>query len=88
MGVSGIALATSVAMIMSSALVLLMLSFFRHISIVDTLVVLLNWMLFLTLIVALHFQSIPSAVMTIITYGILLFGYTKLINNKGDFLAV
>jgi len=88
MGVSGIALATSVAMIVSSALVLLMLSFFRHISIVDTLVVLLNWMLFLTLIVALHFQSIPSAVMTIITYGILLFGYTKLINNKGDFLAV
>ena len=88
MGVSGIALATSVAMIMSSALVLLMLSFFRHISIVDTLIVLLNWMLFLTLIVALHFQSIPSAVMTIITYGILLFGYTKLINNKGDFLAV
>ena len=88
MGVSGIALATSVAMVVSSALVLLMLSFFRHISIVDTLVVLLNWMLFLTLIVALHFQSIPSAVMTIITYGILLFGYTRLINNKGDFLAV
>lgn len=88
MGVSGIALATSVAMIVSSALILLTLSFYRHISIVDTLIVLLNWMLFLTLIIALHFQSIPSVVMTIITYGILLFGYTKLMNNKVDFHAV
>ena len=88
MGVSGIALATSVAMIASSALILLMLSFFRHVSIVDTLVVLLNWMLFLTLIVALHFQSIPSAVMIIITYGILLFGHIKVINHKNDFLTV
>ena len=88
MGVSGIALATSVAMIASSSLILLMLSFFRHVSIVDTLVVLLNWMLFLTLIVALHFQSIPSAVMIIITYGILLFGHIKVINHKNDFLTV
>ena len=71
-----------------TAFILGMLSFFRHISIVDTLVVLLNWMLFLTLIVALHFQSIPSAVMIIITYGILLFGHIKVINHKNDFLAV
>ncbi len=75
MGVSGIALATSVAMIASSALILIMLSFYGHISIVDMMLVLLNWLLFLTTMVALHFQSIPSVVMAIFSYSILLFAY-------------
>jgi putative peptidoglycan lipid II flippase len=88
MGVSGIALATSIAMMVSSMLILIMLSYYEHISIMDTMIILLNWMLFLTLIVALHFQSVPSVVMTVVTYGILMFGYTKLINNEGDFFAV
>ena len=88
MGVSGIALATSIAMIVSSAIILMMLSFYKHISITDSIVVLLNWMLFLTLVVALHFQSMSSVVMIIITYATLLFIYTKLINNRVELLAV
>jgi hypothetical protein len=77
-----------IAMMVSSMIILMMLSFYEQISIIDTIVVLLNWMLFLTLIVALHFQSMPSVVMTLFTYGILLFGYTKLANHKGELLAV
>tara|TARA_B110000902_G_scaffold179452_1_gene203406 strand:- start:1440 stop:4379 length:2940 start_codon:yes stop_codon:yes gene_type:complete len=84
MGVSGIALATSLAMMTSSVLILIMLSFYGHISFVDMMLVLLNWIIFLTLIVALHFQSVPSVVMSIFSYAALLFAYAKWANVNGD----
>lgn len=73
-----------ITMMASSVLILIMLSFYGHISFVDMMLALLNWMIFLTLIVALYFQSVPSVVMSIFSYAVLLFSYAKWANVNGD----
>lgn len=75
MGVAGIALGASVSMLSSTVLLVLVLVRYWHISKLDALIILLNWMLFLTLLLGLHFQSAPSAYATAFAYAVLLIGY-------------
>ncbi len=46
-----------------------------YISKFDALVMFLNWLLFLTLLMGLHFRSITSVYAVILAYVVLLFGY-------------
>jgi putative peptidoglycan lipid II flippase len=75
MGVAGIALGASISMLLSTVLLVLVLVRYWHISKLDALIMLLNWLLFVTLLVGLHFQSVSSVCVTIFAYSILLIGY-------------
>lgn len=75
MGVSGIALGASISMLLSTVLLVLVLVRYWHIAKFDALIMLLNWLLFVTLLMCIHFESIPSIYVTIFAYAILLLGY-------------
>jgi putative peptidoglycan lipid II flippase len=75
MGVAGIALGATVSMLFSSALLVLILVRYWHITEFDALILFLNWLLFVTLLLCLHFQSFASAYITLFAYGILLATY-------------
>ena len=77
MGVAGIALGASVSTLFSTVLLVLILIWRGHISKFDALIMLLNWLLFITLLICLHFRSVPSIYMTIMAYIALLLGYFK-----------
>lgn len=77
MGVAGIALGSSVSMLLSTVLLVLVLVVYRHISVVDAVATMLNWLLFLTLLVSLHFQSYPGIGVTLVAYSILFGGYIR-----------
>lgn len=79
MGLSGIALATSIAMVFSSVTILITLLVKNHLNYVYTTAVLLNWLLFLILILVLSFHNLPSILMIIF-----LFFYFKLTYTKGN----
>lgn len=87
MGAAGIALAASISMLVSSALLVLALVSFRHISGLDAITVLLAWVLFLTLLISVHFQSTPSIVMTVITSFMLLLSYFGLMDRANGTLG-
>ena len=75
MGVAGIALGASLSMLLASVLLLLILVRYWHISRFDALVILLNWLLFVTLLLCLHFQSFSSAYMIVFAFSVLLTAY-------------
>lgn len=77
MGVAGIALGASVSMMLATIFLFMILARYRHVSLFDVVVLLLNWLLFITLLVSIHFASAPGIVVTIATYFILLGGYMK-----------
>lgn len=83
MGVSGIALGASISMLLSTVLLVLVLVRYWHIAKFDALIMLLNWLLFVTLLMCIHFKSTPSIYVTILAYAILLVGYfNSLISDK------
>jgi peptidoglycan biosynthesis protein MviN/MurJ (putative lipid II flippase) len=83
MGVAGIALGASISMLVSTGLLVLVLVRYWHITKFDALIMLLNWLLFITLLICLHFKSVPSAYVTILAYVVLLAGYfNSLISDK------
>lgn len=83
MGVSGIALGGSIAMLFSTLLLVLVLVRYWHIAKFDALIMFLNWLLFVTLLMCIHFKSIPSVYVTLLAYIILLAGYfNSLISDK------
>jgi putative peptidoglycan lipid II flippase len=75
MGVAGIALGASVSMLSSTVLLVLVLVRYWHITRFDALVIMLNWLIFVTLLLCLHFESVPSIYVTILAYAILLIAY-------------
>lgn len=75
MGVAGIALGASVSMLFSTVLLVLVLVRYWHITRFDALIMLLNWLLFVTLLMCLHFGSVPSAYVTVLAYVVLFIGY-------------
>jgi murein biosynthesis integral membrane protein MurJ len=87
MGASGIAFAASFSMLISSALLIVALVRFGHIQILDAMVILLNWMLFITLLVAEHFRSPSSIAIVITTYVILVAGYLNLMRENRELIA-
>ena len=85
MGVRGITLGASISIIFSTVLLVLILVRYHHISRFDGLILLLNWLLFIALLVCLHFQSKASIYMIILTFVTLLsiyFGKQKDSDNK------
>ena len=77
MGVAGIAFGTSISMLISMVLSVLMLARYRHINYFDLLMLLLSWVLFVTLLMCVHFQSAPGIYATVIAYSALLFTHLK-----------
>ena len=77
MGVAGIALGGSVAMLISTILLALVLVRYWHITLLDLIIILLNWMLFLTLLIGIHFNNQPSVYVVVIAYVVLMAGYLK-----------
>jgi len=75
MGVAGIALAGTLAMIMSTTLLAMVLVKFGHISLFDMAVLLLNWLLFLTFVISINFNSFSGMIVTLLTYLTLLSMY-------------
>jgi hypothetical protein len=57
--------------------VLLLLVLLRtgYVTGLDTVIMLLNWLLFITLLMCFHFQSVPSIYVTILAYVVLMGGY-------------
>lgn len=75
MGVAGIALGGSISVMFSTAFLVLALLRYWHLSKFDVLVMFLNWLLFVTFLLCLHFQNIPGVCITIFAYTILLASY-------------
>jgi murein biosynthesis integral membrane protein MurJ len=74
-GVAGIALGASVSMLLSTVMLLLVLVRYQHMSVFDALIIMLNWLLFVTLLICLHFQSVARIYVIMIAYITLLIGY-------------
>lgn len=77
MGVAGIALGGSVSVLISTVLLALVLVRYWHINLLDLATMFLNWMLFITLLIALHFQSLPSVYVVVVAYFVLMAGYFR-----------
>lgn len=77
MGVAGIALAASLSMIVATALLVIILARYQHISLLDTFVLLLNWLLFITLLMSIHFESTSGIVVTVMAFMLLLVSYIQ-----------
>ena len=88
MGVAGIALGSSVSMLLSTVLLVLVLVIYRHVSLVDAVATMLNWLLFLTLLVSLHFRSYPGIGVTLVAYSILFGGYIRSLTEESVGRAV
>ena len=74
-GVAGIALGASVSTLLSTVMLLLVLVRYQHMSVFDALIIMLNWLLFVTLLICLHFQSVARIYVIMIAYITLLIGY-------------
>lgn len=77
MGVAGIALGASFSVVVSTLLLIMVLLRHGHIIWTDAVIMALSWLLFLTLLISVHFQSIPSIGVTLITYAVLFAGYVR-----------
>ncbi len=75
MGVAGIALGMTISMVVSTVLLVLVLVRHFHITGLDAVVMLLNWLLYLTLLMCVHFESMPSIFVAMFAYVVLLLGY-------------
>lgn len=77
MGVAGIALGSSLSVLVSTIQLVAVLVVHRHVTVMDAIIMFLNWLLFVTLLISLHFQSTPSVCVTAFTYAVLLAGYLR-----------
>lgn len=82
MGVAGIALGATVSMLASTVLLVFVLVRYGHITWFDAVVMLINWLLYITLLICVHFESIPSIFMSIMAYAVLLAGYFNSLSRK------
>lgn len=83
MGVGGVALGSSISVAFSTIFLVLILIRFWHISRFDALMMLLNWMLFLTFLMSLHFKSLTSVYAIFLAYATLVFAYLKSLKFNG-----
>jgi putative peptidoglycan lipid II flippase len=83
MGVAGIALGCSVSVLVSTVLLVLLLMRYWHITWFDAVIMLLNWLFFVTLLVCVHFQSVPSIYVVLSAYALLLLGYFNSLKYEG-----
>lgn len=71
LGAAGIALATTLSIAFSTAVLLLLFHRRGHIAWVDLIMIALNWMLFMTLAVCLHYNSYAGVVATLVAFAFL-----------------
>lgn len=85
MGGPGIALGASLSIVVSTVLLVFILLRFHHVGLLDTLILMLCCILFITLLVSINFASIPGTILVIFTYLILLAAYgNDLIRGEPD----
>lgn len=82
MGVGGIALGSTISTIITTIVIILLLSMSGHIVGFDLLVVFLNWILYITLLVSVHFNSYAGVIIILITYLLLVSNYLKFVFLK------
>jgi len=75
MGVPGIALGASLSIVISTIFLVFILFRYRHIGLLDTVTLMLSWMLFITLLISLQFDSMPGTILTVFTYLVLMAAY-------------
>ncbi|MGH8671306.1 MAG: murein biosynthesis integral membrane protein MurJ [Burkholderiales bacterium] len=73
-GVAGIALAASLSVAVSSGALMLTLHRLGHILWSDIVTILINWMLFMTFVLCLHYQSYAGVFVTALALLVLMFG--------------
>ena len=84
MGVAGIALATTFASVCSGGLLLMLIHRYGHIRWMDILMLGLNWSLFLTLILCLHFKSYAGVFVTIVALVLLFTSQLSILFGKTE----
>ena len=77
MGVPGIALGASLSMVMSTVFLVLLLARYRHVGLLDMVVLWLNWLLFISLLMSIHFGSMSGVVVTLSAYLCLFIVYSQ-----------
>jgi putative peptidoglycan lipid II flippase len=82
MGVAGIALGASLSMIAATTLLVIVLARHGHIIVLDVVTLLLNWLLFITLLISINFSSVLGIIVTVMTYIVLLVGYIKSLSSE------
>lgn len=82
MGVSGISVAMTLASAVSAIILILYTNHLRHLSIMDSIFIAFNWMMFLTLFLFMHYQLYVGLLITSVAYIILVAGnWNALINE-------
>jgi len=84
MGVPGIALGSSISMLLATTFLVMILVRYRHIGVFDMVTLLLTWLLFVTLLMSIHFGSISGIFVTIFTYFILVLNYGKSLFDRAN----
>ncbi len=81
-GVAGISLAMTLASAISASTLVLYTNHLRHLSIMDSIFIAFNWMMFLTLFLFIHYQLYVGLFITAIAYVVLVAGnWYALINE-------
>ena len=78
-------------MLFSTIILVLILVRYWHINYFDALILLLSWLLFIALLMGIHFKSMPSIYSTILAYVTLALAYfssLKIDNSYEDRLTI
>ena len=77
LGVAGVALGASISIVITTIFLVASLVFYRHISLMDFVVIIVNWLLFITFVLSVYFDSSSGMVITGGAYFILLYTYSQ-----------
>lgn len=88
MGVGGIALGASLSVMVSTVLLLVAHARSGYVTGLDTVLMLLNWFLFVTLLMCLHFDSLPGITVTILAFVVLTGGYLNSLRPRFSKAAI
>jgi peptidoglycan biosynthesis protein MviN/MurJ (putative lipid II flippase) len=76
-GVAGIALAISLSLAVSSTLLMVMIHRLGHLAWFDVAMLIMNWLVYLTFIICIHFHSYAGVFSLLLAYLFLLYGHWK-----------
>ncbi len=77
LGVGGISLAISLSMAVSASIIIFYANFLRHLPISDSIFIVFNWVIFITLFICLHFGLYVGEAISLIAYLLLVAGHWK-----------
>ena len=73
-GVSGISLATTLSMAVSTAILIVYANHLKHLPISDSVFIVINWALFLTLFLCFHYRVYIGVIISVVVYLLLIAG--------------